>query len=127
MKTLTFLGGTGWTHLNHNSNLESCLENIQFLDYLLITLCRIKMNFLSRHLISFLSVYLPKGDKCELLMINAVLLCLSIGYCENETRSEALLPDVQTPSQVISMVLFILLPLPQLPWLESLTDSHCVL
>lgn len=79
LKTLTFLGGTGWTHLNHNSNLESCSENIQFLDYLLITLCRIKMISLSWHLISFLSVSLPKGDICELVMISAVLLCLSIG------------------------------------------------
>lgn len=114
--------------MNHNSNLESCLENIHFLDYLLITtLCQIKMNFLSWHLISFLSVYLPKGDKCELLMINAMQLCLSIGYGENETKSEALLPDIQIPSQAIFMVLFILLPLPQLPWLESLRDSHCSL
>lgn len=114
--------------MNHNSNLESCLENIHFLDYLLITtLCRIQMNFLSWHLISFLPVYLPMGGKCELLMINAALLCLSIGYGENETRSEALLPDIQTPSQANFMVLFILLPLPQLPWLESLRDSHCFL
>lgn len=79
----------GWHHLNRNNNLEVCLGNLHFEDYLILILWPIKMNFLPLHLIRFLSLYPLKETKYEILTIlkiTAMLLCLSNGSCENKTE-----------------------------------------
>lgn len=136
----------GWHHLNRNNNLEVCLENLHFEDYLILILWPIKMNFLPLHLIRFLSLYPLKETKYEILTIlkiTAMLLCLSNGSCENKTeflsskgsqgccdpsitkvwlchwKSGRLLPKHLTPPHVIFMVLFILFPSSQMTLASS--------